>query len=153
MKFLELKIPPLALALLVALVMWLVHRAFPWMTLHLAGAWLVAGALLVAGAVVALAGVVSFRLANTTVNPARPESARVLVRRGVYLFTRNPMYLGLLLGLLGWAILLRHPLSLLLAPVFVLYMNRFQILPEERALTNLFGREFQHYASRVRRWL
>jgi protein-S-isoprenylcysteine O-methyltransferase Ste14 len=153
MKYLELKVPPLALGLLAALLMWLADRTLPWMTLQLAWAGPVAGILLAAGVAVALAGVVSFRLAGTTVNPLRPGSARELVRSGIYRATRNPMYLGMLLGLLAWALWLRHPVSLMLAPVFVLYMTRFQILPEERALASLFGQEFQDYASRVRRWL
>jgi len=153
MKYLELKVPPLALGLLAALLMWLADRILPWMKLQLAWAGPIAGILLAAGVTVALAGVVSFRLAGTTVNPLRPGSASQLVHSGIYRATRNPMYLGMLLGLLAWALWLQHPVSLMLAPVFVLYMTRFQILPEERALTSLFGQEFEDYASRVRRWL
>ena len=53
------------------------------------------------------------------------------------------MYLGLLLMLLGWAAYLAHPLACAVPPVFVLYMNRFQILPEERALQAKFGPAFE----------
>ena len=67
--------------------------------------------------------------------------------------TRNPMYLGFLLVLLGWAIYLSNVLAFLLLPAFILYMNRFQIYPEEKALASLFGEEFASYKSRVRRWL
>jgi protein-S-isoprenylcysteine O-methyltransferase Ste14 len=63
------------------------------------------------------------------------------------------MYLGLLLLLLAWAVFLSNPLALLLVPVFVLYINRFQIEPEERALSSLFGGEYAAYRKRVRRWL
>jgi protein-S-isoprenylcysteine O-methyltransferase Ste14 len=63
------------------------------------------------------------------------------------------MYLGLLLLLLAWAVFLSNPLALLLVPVFVLYITRFQINPEERALSSLFGGEYAAYRERVRRWL
>ncbi|HEV8366930.1 MAG TPA: isoprenylcysteine carboxylmethyltransferase family protein, partial [Pyrinomonadaceae bacterium] len=75
------------------------------------------------------------------------------VSTGVYRFTRNPMYLGLLLTLLGWAAFLSNPASLLFVPIFVLYINRFQIKPEEQVLSSLFGAEYMAYKSRVRRWL
>jgi protein-S-isoprenylcysteine O-methyltransferase Ste14 len=75
------------------------------------------------------------------------------VRSGVYSFTRNPMYLGFLLVLVGWATFLSNALAFLILPAFILYMNRFQIEPEERALASLFAEEFVAYKSRVRRWL
>ena len=76
-----------------------------------------------------------------------------MVSGGVYQFTRNPMYLGLLVTLLAWAAFLAKPLALLFLPVFVLYINSFQITPEERVLTSLFGAEYESYKARVRRWL
>ncbi len=63
------------------------------------------------------------------------------------------MYLALLLVLLSLGIYLANPVSLLMLPGFVLYMNRFQIIPEERALTSNFGADFEAYRARVRRWL
>jgi len=82
-----------------------------------------------------------------------PQSASALVVSGIYRFTRNPMYVGFLFVLLGWAVWLSNGLSFLFLPAFVLYMNRFQIQPEERALHARFGQEFVAYTSRVRRWL
>ena len=76
-----------------------------------------------------------------------------MVRSGIYRVSRNPMYLGFLLALLALAIFLANPLSLVLVPLFVVYMNRFQIGPEERALVALFGQEFASYSLKVRRWL
>ncbi len=72
---------------------------------------------------------------------------------GIYSITRNPMYLGLLFVLTAWSIFLANPLPFLMLPVFMLYINRFQIAPEERALTALFGSDFAAYQSRVRRWI
>jgi protein-S-isoprenylcysteine O-methyltransferase Ste14 len=100
-----------------------------------------------------LLGVVSFRRAGTTVNPLQPEATSALVVSGIYRRTRNPMYLGMLLVLLGWAVLLAHALGFALAAAFVPLMNRLQIGPEERTLTATFGPAFAAYQSAVRRWL
>ncbi len=110
------------------------------------------GAVLI-GVAIAGTGILSFRMAKTTVNPMKPDSASALVVTGIYRLTRNPMYLGFLWILLGWGIVLFHALAFLILPGFVLYMNRFQIEPEERALTTLFGQAFVDYRSRVRRWI
>ena len=109
--------------------------------------------LAVAGIATAVAGAATFARAKTTVNPTTPEKSSSLVNWGIYKVTRNPMYLGLLFVLTAWAIFLSNPLPFLLLPVYMLYINRFQIAPEERALTSLFGREFAAYQSRVRRWI
>ena len=153
MKSLELKIPPPVLALGFALLMWLASRLMepaPWsLGVRLA----VALGLLVVGQSIGVAGILAFRRARTTINPFKPKSTSALVCDGVYRFTRNPMYVGLLLTLLGWAAFLASPLSLLLLPAFVLYINQFQIKPEERALSSLFGAQYETYMARVRRWL
>ncbi|MCY1553776.1 Phospholipid methyltransferase [compost metagenome] len=108
---------------------------------------------MLAGAFVALFGVASFRRAKTTVNPTTPGAASALVDSGIYRYSRNPMYLGLLLVLAGWGLWLAHALALLGLPAFVVYMNRFQIAPEERALTAVFGDAFAAYRQKVRRWI
>jgi len=153
MRFLELKIPPVLLGLLIGALEWLIAWAVPTAGFTLPAGRAVAGGFAVVGTVVAVLGVVSFRQAKTTVNPLRPETASVLVVSGIYRLTRNPMYLGLLLGLLGWALYLANALAFVMPVAYVLLMNRLQILPEERALTALFGPGFTAYQSRVRRWL
>jgi protein-S-isoprenylcysteine O-methyltransferase Ste14 len=152
-KFLELKIPPPAVALLVALAMW--GLAPPLSLLAVQTQLRVALAVLVAllGFVVAFSGVVSFRRAKTTITPLKPETASALVTSGVYRYTRNPMYLGLTAVLLGWALFLASAWALLGPLLYVVYITRFQIIPEERALLSLFGRDFSEYQQRVRRWL
>lgn len=153
MNTLELKVPPLLVVLCLALLMgftpWLTP---PWDTPFGLRAGL-ALALACAGLGISVAGVLSFRRARTTVNPVQPQAASALVSGGVYRFTRNPMYLGFLLTLLAWAVALSNPLAWLGAPLFVLYMNRFQITPEERVLLSLFGAEYAAYQRSVRRWL
>ena len=152
MNSLELKIPPPLVALLTGLLMWSAARLVP--PLALPGVMRVAVAVVLAGAGVGLAisGVLTFKRAKTTVNPTTPAAASALVRTGVFRFTRNPMYLGLLLCLVAWAVYLSNALALLIVPLFVLYMNRFQIAPEERALATLFGDAYAAYKREVRRW-
>jgi protein-S-isoprenylcysteine O-methyltransferase Ste14 len=83
----------------------------------------------------------------------KPQSSSSLVISGIYALTRNPMYLGFLLVLLGWAIFLSNALAFLFLPAVIFYLNRFQIEPEETVLASLFGQEFVAYRSRVRRWI
>ena len=109
--------------------------------------------LILVGLGICALGVVAFRQARTTVNPLAPELASALVVAGIYRYTRNPMYLGFLILLLGWAVFLENVAAFLVLPLFVLYMNRFQIEPEERALEALFGQEFVDYKQSVRRWI
>ena len=97
--------------------------------------------------------VFAFLRARTTVTPLKPEKASTLVVSGLYRVSRNPMYLGMLILLIGWTLWLGNPASLLLLPVFVIYVTVFQIKPEEAALSEKFGSDFDAYRRRVRRWL
>lgn len=155
MRSLELAIPPVALVLLAAAGMVALAWALPAATLPLpaTGARLAAGALGAAGIAVALAGVLAFRRMRTTVNPMAPERATALVAMGIFRASRNPMYLGMLLVLAGWAVFLGNAAAALLVPAFVAWMTRFQIRPEERALAERFGASYLDYCARVRRWL
>jgi protein-S-isoprenylcysteine O-methyltransferase Ste14 len=153
MRGLEVRIPPPAVALVTGLLMWLVSRTIPALDFVFPARRVFAIGLAAIGVATAISGVITFRRARTTVNPLKPESASSLVNWGIYSVTRNPMYLGLLLVLTGWAIFLSNLLGFLFLPAFVVYINSFQIAPEERALTSLFGQEFTAYRSRVRRWL
>ena len=150
---LELRVPPPAVALLIGAFMWLLSWTSPEFGFPLPGRDFIAVSLAVAGAVICAIGVASFMRARTTVNPMKPEASSTLVVSGIFNVTRNPMYLGLLLVLAGWAFFLSNLLAFLVLPGFVLYMNRFQIEPEERVLASRFRDEFVRYASRVRRWL
>ena len=153
MRALELKIPPGVVVLLIAALMWLASRTVPDLSFALPARTVVALCLVGLGVTVSGLGVVSFRRADTTVNPLKPGAARALVVSGLYRVTRNPMYLGFLIGLTGWAVSLANALAFLFLPAFVLYLNRFQICPEERALAARFGDEFAAYQAKVRRWL
>jgi protein-S-isoprenylcysteine O-methyltransferase Ste14 len=113
MPSLELKVPPVAIMLLVALMMWLISLLTPVVELTFFARALIAATFATTGIAVALAGVASFIKAHTTVNPTTPESASSLVDSGIYRIIRNPMYLGLLCMLIGWAVFLASPLTLL----------------------------------------
>ena len=150
---LEHKIPPPIVTLVMGAIMWLVAWGVAALSFGMPGRRVIAAALAVAGVAFASMGAASFRRARTTVNPLKPESASSLVMSGVYRISRNPMYVGLSLVLLGWAVLLSNVLAFAIVPVFVLYMNRFQIGPEEVALERVFGEDYNGYRAKVRRWL
>ncbi|CAI86190.1 MULTISPECIES: isoprenylcysteine carboxylmethyltransferase family protein [Pseudoalteromonas] len=145
------KIPPLVVVLFFALIMALIaHYSvidFSAFILYLTVS------LVTIGCVFCIAGLVSFRLANTTVNPSKPEQATNLVTSGVYRFSRNPMYVGFVFILLGWGIWLSSLWALLCVAGFIAYLTLFQIIPEERALTQLFGEDYIQYKNKVKRWL
>ena len=153
MSALELKIPPVLITSLFALLMWLVSRLTP--AAPISPALKIICLLVFTGlaAYVGLAAVALFRKANTTVNPLTPGSISSLVVSGIFRRTRNPMYLALLLALTGWGLYLANIFSLLVAIGFVIYINRFQIQPEERILEEIFGPEFHDYKNQVRRWI
>jgi uncharacterized protein len=150
---LELKVPPDAILLLVAGLMWLAAAVTPRLAIPSA---------LRVGAGVVLAGVgvwaivdarVLLARADTTWRPMSPGQTSSLVTHGLYGVSRNPVYLGMYVVLLGGAVLLASPVALVLSGIFVLYLDRFQIRPEERALSAVLGAEYDDYLSRVRRWI
>ena len=153
MGWLELKIPPPVVALAFGLLMWVASPLVAPVAIpfgYRAGA---AAALASIGVLIDLMAILRFVRARTTFNPMKPGATSALVTGGVYRFSRNPMYVGLVLLLFAWAVYLSSWLALLLVPVFVIYMNRFQIQPEERAMFSLFGTAYTSYQAKVRRWL
>lgn len=153
MQALELKIPPVAVFLIFAAAMWALSRMTPAGDFNLPYAAAIGTVLAVLGLAVAIAGVREFRRQQTTVNPTKPEEASAVVSGGVYRLTRNPMYLGLAGWVLALGLFLQNIVALACLPAFVLYMNRFQIRPEERVLQEKFGAEYLGYRATVRRWL
>jgi protein-S-isoprenylcysteine O-methyltransferase Ste14 len=153
MRFLETRIPAPFVAIAIAVGMWLLPReqvasgaieSVRLATIDLS---------MNLSAVVALAAFLTFWRARTTINPLQPERASVLVTHGIYRFTRNPMYLSLLLLLVAYASHLGSWVAFAGPTGYVAYITRFQILPEERVLAAKFGDEFAAYKRRVRRWI
>lgn len=153
MQSFELKLPPPVIAVLIAVTMWGTSFVDPLLE---APAWFrVSAAILLSliGVAFNLSGVITFHRARTTINPRKPETASALVSVGIYRVTRNPMYVGLLCLLVAWATFLSSPWAWLGPPAFFFYVNRFQIMPEEKALSRLFGAEYDAYKAVTRRWL
>lgn len=147
------RLPPVAVMILVGLLMLLCVRLLPQLSFNYPP--LIQGALLpvLLGICICVAGISQFRRAGTTVDPLNPQQASQLVSGGIYQCSRNPMYVGFVLVLLGWALLAQNFAALALVPIFILYMDRVQIPAEEVALRSLFGAEYEVYASKVRRWI
>ena len=151
MKWLELKIPPLLAALIFGFLIWVMQ--FEVEIDNTIVLYIVSIILFSIGSIVSILGVWEFRKQKTTVNPMSPQESNSLVMKGIYTFTRNPMYLGFLLWLFSLGVLLRNPISLIAIVLFVIYMNIFQIIPEENILEEKFGKEYLKYKENVRRWL
>jgi protein-S-isoprenylcysteine O-methyltransferase Ste14 len=150
---LELRIPPPVVAALCAVVMWFAGQLLHSLDFDFPGRFTLIVALVVIGLLVGGIAFSQFTRARTTVNPVKPQESSVLVTRGVYRWTRNPMYLGMLIVLVAWAFFVSDALAFLVLPLFIAYINRFQIQPEERVLRGRFGAQFDDYCARVRRWL
>lgn len=153
MHTLELKIPPPVVALLLALAMWAAARLLPPPDVSDVLRLTVTLVFAVLGAAFDLSGLLAFRRARTTINPMTPRATSALVRTGVYRITRNPMYVGLVCLLFAWAAFLWMPWGLLGPLAFVGYISRFQIAPEERAMAEKFGADYETYRAQVRRWI
>lgn len=105
------------------------------------------------GIVIIVLGGVAFRKAKTTVDPRYPNNSTALVVIGVYQYTRNPMYVGMLLSLMGVVVYLGNLSGLFIIPIFIWTMNELQIKWEEQALLEKFGEPYREYMVTVRRWL
>ena len=153
MKTLENKIPPPILTVIIAATMWGVTKIQSPITME---SHLRTGLMLALGAIAfafGIGGIVTFRIAKTTINPVQIDRASRVVTGGIYRLSRNPMYVGLTALLAVWAVFLAAPMTLTGPIVFALFTHRFQILPEERVMTAKFGREYLDYKRRVRRWV
>jgi len=153
MHRLELKIPPVAVFVVAmvlinrfAHILTFAHIPLPFVS------WVWWTCFVLSG-FIGIAGIYEFRKAKTTVNPTKPHEATTIVESGIFHYSRNPMYLGLLLLLIGFAYWQQNGFSLMTCGLFVWYMNRFQIQPEERTLVKIFGQPYIDYQARVRRWL
>ena len=153
MLALELRIPPVIQVIIIGVAMWGLSSFFPTFNASSNATTAVGAIFILIGIALAALGVLEFRKANTTVDPRFPEKSSQLVEIGVYRISRNPMYLGFLLILSGWVFYLMNYMAFVLLPAFVLFMNSYQIKPEEKYMMQKFSKEFKAYAARVRRWI
>jgi len=150
---LETKIPPPVYGLLSAMLMWWLNHLLPDYAMPGENLLIVGGAIMLAGFSMDLAALKLFMGKHTTVNPLSPGKASTLVISGLYHFTRNPMYLGLLMVLFGWGLFLSNLATLIVLPLFIRVLTQMQILPEERILLKKFGQPYADYLKQVRRWM
>ena len=148
----ELKLPPAITLVVFAIAMYVLERFLPFGAFDFFGRTYLILALLLSAVLISLISLAQFLVSKTTVDPTNPQKTTKLVTNWVFSITRNPMYLAMLLLLLGFGLHLGNAFNVLLAAGFVAYMNRFQIIPEERALQAIFGKEYQQYCATVRRW-
>lgn len=153
MRFLELRIPPVVILAICMMGMWAAAKHLPGLAVDLPGRRYLAALVFLVAIVAGVRGVLVFHRQGTTVNPHSPGKASSVVMTDIYAYSRNPMYLALVLVLLAWAIFLGNLPAALGVPAFIIYMNRFQIGPEERVLTEKFGAPYDEYCRKVRRWI
>lgn len=149
----QLLVPPPLVGFLAGLIMWFLAREASMLTFSFMGQREAAYMLIATGFSIDIMAIASFRKAKTTINPLSPEKTSKLVVSGIYRFTRNPMYLGMLIILIGCAIWLGSALNVIVLAAFIAYITIFQIKPEEARLEELFGDELSAYMNKVRRWV
>lgn len=150
---LETKIPPPVYGLLTAISIWWLNELLPNFTLLPFTLKPLGIVIMVSGFSLDLMALLQFTKQHTSVNPLHPDKADHIVVTGLYRYTRNPMYLGLLIALCGWCIYIGNIASFVCLPVFVWLLNRMQIQPEEQILLQKFGQPYKDYLRQVRRWL
>lgn len=109
--------------------------------------------LLILGLTVFILAIKAFNRQKTTVNPLEPRQASSLVSSGIFKYSRNPMYLGMLIILLAISFKFNLVGGIIISLFFYIFITKFQILPEEEAMNELFGDEFIEYSTRTRRWI
>lgn len=147
-----LKIPPVVVFLLFGGLMYLLAALLPVGYYDFLGRYLLIKILAVSAAIIAFISLFQFYRRKTSIDPKNLTRTTILVTSGIYNYSRNPMYLALLLLLLAWGLWLGNAFNTLLAAGFVAYMNAFQIEHEEAALKKQFGKEYEQYCRMVRRW-
>ena len=141
-------IPPPLLCLLIGTAMYFLPKVASY-SVHFA----VIAFVITLSFLIALSSVVQFFICKTSINPHDFKHTTQLVSTGIFRFSRNPMYLSLLLMLIAWTVWLGNSLAWIGVLAFILVINRFQIAREETYLESKFGDEYRHYKQKVRRWL
>ena len=145
------KFPPPLVALAFGFLIYYTKNIFP--KIEIVWRYVFGSFMIIIGLFIILSAIILFKKYKTTITPLNPSNATKLIVSGVYKFSRNPMYLGLLLVLSGISTILNPIGGLFLIPLFILYLNLFQIIPEENAMVDLFKDEFLEYKKNVRRWI
>ncbi len=149
----RLRIPPPFVASMFAVLVWATNLVLPAGKVFFSGQTVMAVVLVVLGFTIAFVAGRSFRKAGTQIDPRNPDKSETIVQTGIFQYSRNPMYLGMVLVLVGWSVWIGNTFSIAIVWLFVWYISRFQIIPEEEALTAKFGADYEAYLGKVRRWI
>ncbi|MBF7073533.1 isoprenylcysteine carboxylmethyltransferase family protein [Glaciecola sp. MH2013] len=153
MSSLELKIPPVVVFLIATVFLYFTPSIGNYSVLLGDNTKIVSHLIFALGIVIGALGVVTFKKANTTVNPVEIERASSLVTTGVFQMTRNPMYLAMAIAIFSMSVRFDNVAGAFWVLPFCVFITRFQIMPEERNLLAIFGDDFIQYSQNVRRWL
>lgn len=145
------KVPPPIVTLISGLIIFFSRPLFPEYHSNLIN--VLSAIFLFFGLLVFFLAVASFKRYKTTVNPLQPSKATHLVISGIFRFTRNPMYLGMALVLLSLSFKFNLLGGLIVTVFFIMFITKFQIIPEEEAMLSLFQDEFEIYKENTRRWI
>jgi len=149
----KLLIPPPIIALACAGLIWASSHYFPEFGFEFEAQKKIAIFLAVLGIAIDIFSVRLFFKNNTTVNPHDPSKSEWLVTTGIYRFTRNPMYVGMAILLVAVGVWFGSWAFVPAAGLFILYLTRYQIIPEEQMLRKKFGEAYDRYCEKVRRWI
>ena len=149
-KYLNTKIPPPIVTLLCIGIIYLFENQIEYSEPDLKAVGII---FLILGLIIIFSAVLKFIKTKTTVDPTRPHKTSNLVISGIYKITRNPMYLGMLFLIMAYAIYNNNVMGCIIIPIFIFYINKFQIEPEEIEMRKKFGESFENYCKKVNRWL
>ena len=149
-KYLNTKIPPPIVTLISIGIIYLFESKIEYSQPDLKVVGII---FLILGSIIILLAVLKFIKTKTTVDPTRPHKTSNLVISGIYKITRNPMYLGMLFLIIAYALYNNNIIGCIIIPIFIFYINKFQIEPEEIEMRKKFGESFEDYCKKVNRWL
>ena len=149
-KYLKTKIPPPIVTLLCIGIIYLFENKIEYSQPDFKAIGII---FLILGFIIIFLAVLKFIKIKTTVDPTRPHKTSNLVISGIYKITRNPMYLGMLFLIIAYTIYTNNVVGSIIIPIFIFYINKFQIEPEEIEMRKKFGESFENYCKKVNRWL
>ena len=144
------KIPPPIVTLTFGLLIYFTKSVFPTFTNGLLN--ILSLLSLIIGLLILISAVSSFKKQQTTVNPIAIEKASSLVVTGIFKYSRNPMYLGMVFILIATALQFNPVGGIIFIILFVIFITKFQIIPEENIMNKLFADSFIEYKKNTRRW-
>ena len=145
------KIPPPILILILVISNYFSSKKID--LIHLPNQDLISIIILIIGVLILINPIVKFIKSKTTINPIKFKKVNKLITSGIYQYSRNPMYLGLLMIVISTSIFYLNIFSITTPFLFYCWINRFQIKREEIFLTEKFGKEYMLYKTKTRRWI